>query len=53
MFTGYDNFSAAERQLGEQIFQNAMRIYIADKGYANLPWKPHNVAGHLARNATY
>ena len=39
---GYDNPSAAERQLGEQIFQTLCE-YIADKGYANLPWKPHNV----------
>lgn len=39
---GYDNPSAEERQLGEQIFQTLCE-YIADKGYANLPWKPHNV----------
>lgn len=39
---GYDSPSAAERQLGEQIFQTLCE-YIADKGYANLPWKPHNV----------
>lgn len=39
---GYDNPSAAERALGERIFQTLCE-YIADKGYANLPWKPHNV----------
>lgn len=39
---GYDNPSAEERALGERIFQTLCE-YIADKGYANLPWKPHNV----------
>ena len=39
---GYDNPSAANRALGERIF-NTLCEYIADKGYANLPWKPHNV----------
>lgn len=39
---GYDNPSAAERRLGEQIFETLCE-YIADKGYHNLPWKPHNV----------
>lgn len=39
---GYDNPSAAERALGERIF-NTLCEYIADKGYHNLPWKPHNV----------
>lgn len=39
---GYDNPSAAERALGERIFQTLCE-YIADKGYHNLPWKPHNV----------
>lgn len=39
---GYDNPSAAERALGERIFETLCE-YIADKGYHNLPWKPHNV----------
>ncbi len=39
---GYDNPSAAERQLGNAIFETLCE-YIADKGYHNLPWKPHNV----------
>lgn len=39
---GYDNPSAAQRALGERIFQTLCE-YIADKGYHNLPWKPHNV----------
>lgn len=39
---GYDNPSPAEQQLGERIF-NTLCEYIADKGYHNLPWKPHNV----------
>ncbi len=39
---GYDNPSAEERALGERIFQTLCE-YIADKGYHNLPWKPHNV----------
>lgn len=38
---GYDNPSQAERELGERIFQTLCE-YIADKGYHNLPWKPHN-----------
>ncbi len=43
---GYDGASAAEKQLGEQIFETVAE-YIADKGYHNLVWKPHNqfVAG--------
>lgn len=39
---GYDNPSQAERELGERIFETLCE-YIADKGYHNLPWKPHNV----------
>lgn len=39
---GYDNPSAAEKALGNQIFETLCE-YIADKGYHNLPWKPHNV----------
>lgn len=39
---GYDNPSAAQRAHGERIF-NTLCEYIADKGYHNLPWKPHNV----------
>lgn len=39
---GWGNPSAAQRALGEEIFQTLCE-YIADKGYHNLPWKPHNV----------
>lgn len=39
---GYDNPSQAERELGNRIFETLCE-YIADKGYHNLPWKPHNV----------
>lgn len=39
---GYDNPSQAEKDLGNQIFETLCE-YIADKGYHNLPWKPHNV----------
>lgn len=41
-YWGYDNPSADERELGRQIFETLCE-YIADKGYHNLPWKPHNV----------
>jgi len=39
---GWGNPSAAQRALGERIFETLCE-YIADKGYHNLPWKPHNV----------
>ena len=39
---GYGNPSAAQRALGNAIFETLCE-YIADKGYHNLPWKPHNV----------
>mgnify|MGYP000888570623 CR=1 FL=1 len=39
---GYGNPSQAQRDLGNQIFETLCE-YIADKGYHNLPWKPHNV----------
>lgn len=39
---GYGNPSTAQRNLGNQIFETLCE-YIADKGYHNLPWKPHNV----------
>lgn len=39
---GYDGATGADQALGERIFQTLCE-YIADKGYANLPWKPHNV----------
>lgn len=39
---GYDGAGAADRAHGERIFQTLCE-YIADKGYHNLPWKPHNV----------
>lgn len=39
---GQYNPSAAEKALGERIFQTLCE-YIADKGYHNLPWKPHKV----------
>ena len=39
---GYDGATGADQQLGERIFQTLCE-YIADKGYHNLPWKPHNV----------
>lgn len=39
---GWGNPSAAQRAHGERIFQTLCE-YIADKGYHNLPWKPHNV----------
>lgn len=38
---GHDNPSAAERALGNEIFETLCE-YIADKGYHNLPWKAHN-----------
>lgn len=34
--------SAAEKKLGNEIFETLCE-YIADKGYHNLPWKPHKV----------
>ena len=39
---GYDGAGGSDQQLGERIFQTLCE-YIADKGYANLPWKAHNV----------
>lgn len=39
---GYDNPSAAERQLGERIFETLCE-YIADKKYHGIPWKAHKV----------
>lgn len=39
---GYDGASGADQAHGERIFQTLCE-YIADKGYHNLPWKPHNV----------
>lgn len=39
---GYGNPSQAQRNLGNQIFETLCE-YIADMGYQDLPWKPHNV----------
>lgn len=39
---GWGNPSQAERDLGNRIFETLCE-YIADMGYKDLPWKPHNV----------
>jgi len=39
---GYGNPNSDERALGNRIFET-LAEYIADMGYQDLPWKPHNV----------